>query len=40
MYRDINKDGSITTSDKTYIGDPNPDFTFGMTNSSRTKTSI
>lgn len=32
MYRDINKDGSITTSDKTYIGDPNPDFTFGMTN--------
>lgn len=32
MYRDINNDGSITTSDKTYIGDPNPDFTFGMTN--------
>lgn len=32
MYRDINKDGSITTSDRTYIGNPNPDFTFGMTN--------
>lgn len=32
MYRDLNNDGSITTSDKTYIGDPNPDFTFGMTN--------
>ncbi len=32
MYRDLNNDGSITTSDKTYIGDPNPDFTYGMTN--------
>lgn len=32
IYRDLNKDGSITTSDKTYIGDPNPDFTYGMTN--------
>lgn len=32
MYRDTNGDGRITTSDKTYIGDPNPDFTFGMTN--------
>jgi TonB-linked SusC/RagA family outer membrane protein len=32
MYRDINEDGKITTSDLTYIGDPNPDFTFGMTN--------
>ena len=33
MYRDLDGNGSITTSDKTYIGDPNPDFTFGMTNS-------
>lgn len=32
MYRDLNGDGSITSSDKTYIGDPNPDFIFGMTN--------
>ena len=32
MYRDVNKDGSITDSDKTEIGNPNPDFTFGMTN--------
>lgn len=32
MYRDLNDDGSITTSDRTYIGDPNPDFTYGMTN--------
>ena len=33
MYRDLNGDGKITSSDRTYIGDPNPDFTFGMTNS-------
>lgn len=32
MYRDLNDDGSITTSDRDYIGDPNPDLTFGMTN--------
>lgn len=33
MYRDLNKDGRISTSDRTYIGDPNPDFTYGITNS-------
>lgn len=32
IYRDIDKNGRITSTDKTYIGDPNPDFTFGMTN--------
>lgn len=32
MYRDLNGDGRISSSDRTYIGDPNPDFTFGMTN--------
>lgn len=32
MYRDLNGDGSITTSDRDYIGDPNPDFMYGMTN--------
>lgn len=32
MYRDLNGDGSITTSDRDYIGNPNPDFTYGMTN--------
>ena len=32
MYRDLNGDESITSSDRTYIGDPNPLFTFGMTN--------
>ena len=31
-YRDINNDGIISANDRTYIGDPNPDFTFGMTN--------
>ncbi|MDE6282882.1 MAG: TonB-dependent receptor [Muribaculaceae bacterium] len=31
-YRDLNNDGKITSSDRGYIGDPNPDFTFGMTN--------
>jgi TonB-linked SusC/RagA family outer membrane protein len=32
MYRDINEDGKVTASDKTYIGDPNPDFIYGLTN--------
>ncbi len=32
IYSDLNGDGSITPSDKTYIGDANPDFTFGLTN--------
>lgn len=32
IYRDLNNDGKITSSDRTYIGDPNPDFTYGMTN--------
>jgi TonB-linked SusC/RagA family outer membrane protein len=32
MYRDINDDGKITATDRTYIGNPNPDFTFGLTN--------
>jgi TonB-linked SusC/RagA family outer membrane protein len=32
MYRDLNNDGRISSTDKTYIGDPNPDFTFGLTN--------
>ena len=31
-YADITGDGKVTSSDRTYIGDPNPDFTFGMTN--------
>ncbi len=32
MYRNLNGDHKISTSDRTYIGDPNPDFVYGMTN--------
>ncbi|MFI3280877.1 MAG: TonB-dependent receptor [Rikenellaceae bacterium] len=32
IYSDLNDDGQITPSDKTYIGDANPLFTFGLTN--------
>ena len=32
MYRDFNEDGVLSSSDRTYIGDPNADFTFGLTN--------
>lgn len=32
MYEDLNGDGRISSSDRNFIGDPNPDFTFGMTN--------
>lgn len=31
-YRDINNDGKISSTDRTYIGDPNPKFTYGLTN--------
>jgi TonB-dependent starch-binding outer membrane protein SusC len=31
-FKDINNDGQITTADRTIIGNPNPDFTFGITN--------
>lgn len=32
IYKDVNEDGVVSASDRTYIGDPNPDFTFGLTN--------
>ncbi|MDR1544296.1 MAG: TonB-dependent receptor [Prevotellaceae bacterium] len=32
IYRDLNDDHKITATDRTYIGDPNPDFIYGMTN--------
>jgi hypothetical protein len=32
IYADLNNDGKTSVSDKTYIGDPNPNFTFGFTN--------
>ena len=28
-YRDLNKDGVINTQDQTFLGDPNPKFTYG-----------
>lgn len=33
MWEDVNGDGKITEADRKYIGDPNPDFTFGINNS-------
>ena len=32
VYEDINNDGVINSDDWTKIGDPNPDFTYGITN--------
>lgn len=31
-YRDVNDDGVINDEDRTLVGKPNPDYTFGMTN--------
>lgn len=31
-YRDVNGDGQITEADRTYVGKPQPDWVFGMTN--------
>lgn len=30
-YKDLNGDGAVNSNDKTWIGDPNPDFIFGFT---------
>ncbi len=32
VYEDVSKDGQITSDDRTKIGDPNPDFSYGFTN--------
>ena len=32
LYQDINRDGNITPDDRTNIGNPNPNFTFGLSN--------
>jgi len=32
VYEDLNGDGSITADDRKIIGNPNPDFTLGLTN--------
>jgi len=31
-FKDVNNDGVIDENDRTWIGNPNPDFTYGMTN--------
>ncbi|MBD2722997.1 SusC/RagA family TonB-linked outer membrane protein [Hymenobacter armeniacus] len=31
-FRDLNNDGKIDAADRTFIGNPNPDFTYGLTN--------
>jgi TonB-dependent starch-binding outer membrane protein SusC len=36
-YKDINGDGVIDPNDKTFIGNPHPDFTFGFTNNFKYK---
>ena len=36
-YQDINGDGVINEKDRTFIGSPHPDFTFGFTNNFRYK---
>lgn len=33
IFEDVNKDGVINEQDRTYIGNPEPDFTFGFGNS-------
>ncbi|MBR4809860.1 MAG: TonB-dependent receptor [Bacteroidales bacterium] len=37
IYEDLNSDGKINDSDKTWIGDANPDFIFGLTNNLKWK---
>ena len=29
-YKDVNGDGKIDADDRTFIGNPNPDFTYGL----------
>lgn len=37
VFKDLDGNGSITQDDKTYIGDPNPDFTYGLNTTLRYK---
>jgi len=30
IYKDVDGDGKITSNDRTFIGNPNPDFTYGL----------
>ncbi|MBB6327858.1 TonB-linked SusC/RagA family outer membrane protein [Algoriphagus iocasae] len=36
-FKDLNEDGSINNSDKTYIGDPNPTFIYGLNSNMQFK---
>jgi TonB-dependent starch-binding outer membrane protein SusC len=36
-YKDVNGDGKVDATDKTFIGNPHPDFTFGFTNNFKYK---
>ncbi|MCC8361359.1 SusC/RagA family TonB-linked outer membrane protein [Salinimicrobium sediminilitoris] len=36
-FKDLNNDGRITDDDRTFIGNPNPDFTFSLNNTLRYK---
>ena len=36
-YEDVDKNGVIDEHDRTYVGNPSPDFTFGMTNTFKYK---
>ncbi|SHL34364.1 TonB-linked outer membrane protein, SusC/RagA family [Chishuiella changwenlii] len=37
LYKDLDGNGSFNSGDRTFIGDPNPDFTFGFTNNFKYK---
>ncbi|WP_298120960.1 TonB-dependent receptor [Flavobacterium sp.] len=37
QYKDVNNDGVVDTNDRTFIGNPHPDFTFGFTNNFKYK---
>lgn len=36
-YKDVNGDGVVDANDRTFIGNPHPDFTFGFTNNFKYK---
>jgi TonB-linked SusC/RagA family outer membrane protein len=37
IFKDLNEDNAITQDDKTYIGNPNPDFVYGINSNMRYK---
>ena len=32
VYKDLDGDGTFNSADRTFIGNPNPDYTFGFSN--------